>query len=571
MSPKTAKMGGGTVGVAFFGAEHTSRYSHAARYQQIARTLARHGFGYLVTQLGLGRHIPFYRSAFDADKGKAGPEHLRLALQELGATFIKLGQLLSTRGDLLPPEYVDELSKLQDALPPLPVEIIAEVITVELGSPPETLFRSFDPEPVAAASTSQVHAAVLPTGEEVAVKVQRPGVARLFNVDLAIIKDLAGVAAHRTGLGKTYDLVGIADEMANTLRPGLNYRAEGRNAERFRSQFADDPAVYIPAVFWEYTSSRVLTLERLEGCKITDTRKLDEAGVDRHELALRSARVLLKMVFENGLFHADPHPGNFFVMDDGRLGLVDFGLVGYLGEATREELSRLFVAIVNKEPGRMVDSLVELGAMHSPRERPELVRDLERLLVEYYELPLGEIPVGQLLGDAMRVARRRGLALPTNLALLATVIAANEGMGRSLDPDFRLLEVAKPFARHLLTQVYSPWALAQRFGSGLVDAVDVAPQLPGRIQGVLRQIERGDVEVGLRTEQVDHLVHQISASANRLALSAIVAAFIVSIAILLSAYRPAGLTQLSGVLLIMGFVTASALGLWLFIGILRSG
>ncbi len=532
--------------------------------------LARHGFGYVVIELGLHRHVPFHRKPWVGEERRGGPEHLRAALQELGATFIKLGQLLSTRGDLLPPDYIEELSKLQDALPPLPAAEIAAVVAAELGSDPADAFAWFDPEPLAAASTSQVHAAKLTTGEEVAVKVQRPGAAALFAVDLDIIHELARIAAGRTRLGREYDVVGIAEEMALTLRPSLNYRTEGRNAERFRASLAQEPAVYIPQVYWEYTTSRVLTLERLNGVKITDLKALELQGIDRHLLAERSARVLLKMVFEVGLFHADPHPGNFFVLPDGRLGVMDFGLVGHVGESTREELSRLLVAVVNKDPARIVDSLIELGALRRPHQRSALVRDLERLLYEYYDLPLGEIRVGQLLSDTMRIARRRGLLLPTNLALLATVLAANEGMGRSLDPDFRLLETAKPYAKHLLAEVYSPRELLQRFSEGMVDAIDVAPRLPGRLRGLLRAIERGSVEFAVRSDQIDRLAHQVSASANRLALSAIVAAFIISLAILLSVYRPPGWSQLAAILLGFGFLAALGLGLWLFISILRS-
>lgn len=545
------------------------RPRHLNRYRQIAQVMGKHGFGFLLSELGLRPRLPFRGRVWQGNE-QGGPSHLRHALQELGATFIKLGQLLSTRADLLPPEYIDELTLLQDSLPPVPLETMAQVIEQELGSPPEVIFTTFEPQPLAAASTSQVHAATLADGRRVVVKVQRPGVAELFAVDLDIIRNVAAVASQRTRWGRDYDLVGLAEEMATTLRPSLNYRAEGRNADRFRAVFADDPTVHVPLVYWDYSTTRVLTMERVEGVKVTDHAGLDAFQIDRRALALQSTRVLMKMVFEVGLFHADPHPGNFFVRRDGSLGVMDFGLVGHIGEATREDLSRLLFAIVNRDPDRMVTALAELGVLRRQQQRANLTRDLERLLFEYYDLPLGEISLGHLISDAMRIANRRGLLLPTNMALLATVIAANEGMGRTLDPNFRLLQEARPYARQLFSQYYSPWQLAQRFGQGLIDAVDLTPQMPARLHGILRQVERGNMEVGVRSDQMDRLAHQISASANRLALSAIVAAFIVSLAILLAFYRLPFLNEMAALFLALGFVVASGLGLWLLIWILRS-
>lgn len=553
-----------------FAPREISRYRHLTRYRQIAQTLARHGFGYFVVELGLRRFLRFHPQQFGSPTRVGGPEHLRLALQELGATFIKLGQLVSTRADLLPAEYIAELVKLQDSLPPLPYEVITAVIERELGSPPEQVFARFAREPIAAASTSQVHEAELADGRKVVVKVQRPGVAQLFEVDLEIIRDLARAAEARTEIGEQYDLTGLAEEMAATLRPSLNYTREARNIERFRDTFADEPTLYIPEVYHELSTSRVLTMERLEGVKISDQAALSQMGIDRHDLAMRSVTLLMKMVFENGLFHGDPHPGNFFVLSDGRLGVMDFGLVGHLGESTREELSRLFVAVVAKDSERVVQSLTELGMLRRLRDRAALGRDIERLLEEYYELPLGEVTLSQLLTDAMRIARRRGLQLPTNLALLVTVIAANEGMGRSLDPDFKLLEAAQPYARHLLAQSYRPQALLSRLRDYGLDLLDVTPQLPRQVHNVLRQIERGNVEVGVSSDQIEGLARELRRSTSRLALSVVTAAFVVALAIMLAAFQPAPFSRLISVILAVGFLTAAALGVWLIVSILRT-
>lgn len=542
---------------------------HRDRYTQIGQVLARHGFGFFAAELGLRRYVPFARRAWRVD-AVSGPIHLREALQELGATFIKFGQLLSTRADMLPPEYIEELSKLQDALPPLPVATIAGVVECELGRAPADIFAEFDPAPLAAASTSQVHAARLPSGDEVVVKIQRPGVANLFTADLEIIREMAFLSHERTSFGREYDLLGLADEMANALSPSLDYRIEARNIERFRANFADETAIYVPRVYGEFGTSRVLTLERLRGVKITDRAGLAELGIDRHALAITSSRILLKTVFEDGFFHADPHPGNFFVLPGGRLGIMDFGLVGYLGATARDELMRLFIAVVGKDASRVVDALLRLGALNRPRDRRALVRDVERLLDLYFDLPLGEISLGQLFADTMRVARRRGLQLPTNLALLATVVAANEGMGRGLDPEFRMLEVARPFAKHLLANAYSPATVARRLGEGVADALEIAPQLPVRLQSLLRELESGGVEISVRSEQIDHLGQRMNAAANRLALSILAAAFIVGLSVLLLTLGSSGWTAFVAVLFSVGFLAATALGMWLLLSILRS-
>ncbi|MHB1131121.1 MAG: ABC1 kinase family protein [Chloroflexota bacterium] len=542
---------------------------HRSRYRQIAHVLARHGFGFLSAELGLRRYVPFARHEWRLEEG-GGPEHLREALQELGATFIKFGQLLSTRADLLPPDYIAQLSRLQDDLPPVPVEAVAEVIEQDLGASPGTLFAEFDPRPLAAASTSQVHAARLRSGEDVVVKVRRPGVERLFAVDLQIIQQLTSLAQRRTRVGRDYDLVGLSEEMTATLLPSLDYRNEARNLLRFAGNFVTHSHVHVPCLYSQYSSARVLTMERLHGVKITDHVGLAELGVDRRDLAAASARILWKTLFEDGFFHADPHPGNFFVMPGGRIGVVDYGLVGYLGASTRAELVRLFVAVVGKDASRIADGLLRLGALSRPRERQALVRDLERLIDQYYDVPLGEIPIAHLFADAMKVARRRGVLLPTNLALFATVVAANEGMARALDPDIRLLEVARPYARQLLADTLSPVAVAKRLGGGLADVLEVAPDLPIRLRSVMQELESGGLEIGIRSAELEALGRQINGAANRIAFSILGAALIIGCGVLLLSFPPSTSTLLANILLAIGFLAATTIALWLVLSVLRS-
>lgn len=307
------------------------KLSHTERYRQIAGTLARHGLGYLVGVLGLERFVPFHRGLLKHPRRTlpyTQPEHVRMALEELGATFIKLGQILSTRTDLLPPAYQAEFAKLQDAAPTIPMEAVRATLLAELGKPVEAVFATFDPTPLAAASIGQAHAATLPDGTEVVVKVRRPGVVEQVEEDLEILQHLAATASRRFEPASQYDLVGLIQEFAETLRAELDYLREGHNAERFAANFAGDTTVHIPRIFCETSTSGVLTLERIRGIKINDLAALDKNNINRIEVAEHAARIILKMVFEDEFFHADPHPGNFFIEPGGRIGLIDLAWWG---------------------------------------------------------------------------------------------------------------------------------------------------------------------------------------------------------------------------------------------------
>ena len=402
-----------------------------SRSRQIADVLARHGLGYLVGVLGLERFIPFHRGLLGHPRRSepyTRPEHLRMALEELGATFIKLGQILSTRADLLPPDYQAELAKLQDAAPPVPWEVIAETLGMELGQPIAECFATFDPAPLAAASIGQAHAATLPNGTEVVVKVRRPGVVEQVEEDLTILQSLAAAASRRWEFADQYDLVGLVQEFAQTLRAELDYIHEGHNAERFAANFAGDPAVHVPRVYWETTTARVLTLERMRGAKIDDLAALDALGVDRTKLAERAASVILKMVFEHGFFHAEPHPGNFFIEAGGRIGVIDFGMIGAVDAAMQDRLARIVLAVMAGDTNQLVDALLDLGVARGHLDRAGLRRDLDELLGRYAGRPLGEIAIGPLLDQALAIVRRHHLQLPPNLALLFKAMIMNEGI-----------------------------------------------------------------------------------------------------------------------------------------------
>ncbi len=550
----------------------TDSYPHRGR--EIAEILGRHGLGYLVGMVGLERFVPFHRGLLGHPR-RLEPytraEHIRMALEDLGAAWIKLGQILSTRADLLPPEYQAELAKLQDAAPPVPLEAVRVVITTELGRPPEELFARFDPTPLAAASIGQAHMATLFDGTEVVVKVRRPGVVEQVEQDLEIFLNLAAAVSRRWELAEEYDLVGLAQEFAQTLRAELDYLREGRNAERFAKNFAGDPMVHIPRIFWETTTSWVLTLERIRGIKINDLPALEAAGVERTALAERAARILLKMVFEDGFFHADPHPGNFFVEPGGRIGLIDFGMVGTVDEPTQERLAALLLAAASQDPDRLVDAFLDLGVARRRVDRATLRGDLEHLMERYYGRPIGEVAVGPVLTDALAVIRRHRLHLPANLALLLKTVMMAEGLAAQLDPDFRLTTVLVPYAERLMLRQYSPLRWAHRLGTASLEAAELGMELPLQLRRLLRELEQGELQLGMRPEGFEPLVRRFERLANRLVLGMLASAFIVGLAVLMAAFHPPGTEQLVGPAFGVGFALAAVLGTYLAWTILRSG
>src|SRR6185369_10154093 len=343
---------------------------HLNRSRQIARTLLSHGWDFL-------RNNEERNAGQNSVTSNARPLHLRLALEELGTTFIKLGQLLSTRADLMPPQYLVELRKLQDSAPPVPFAEIQRAIVTELCQPIENLFAEFDSTPLAAASIGQAHAATLRDGTEVVVKVRRPGVVEQVNEDLEILNELAATAIRHSNFAAQYDLIGLVEEFSQTLRAELDYIREGHSAERFAANFATDPHIHIPRVFWDATTSRVLTLERIRGVKINDLVALDQQGTDRPWLAHYATNIVLKMVCEDGFFHADPHPGNFFIEQNGTIGLIDFGMVGVLDERTQELLAELLIAIDREDAERLVDVFLDLGVTRKRIDRAMVRRDIE--------------------------------------------------------------------------------------------------------------------------------------------------------------------------------------------------
>ncbi len=506
-----------------------SRSTHRQRYREIAETLSRHGMGYLVGVVGLERQVPFHRGLLGHERRAepyTRPEHVRLALEQLGATFVKLGQILSTRSDLLRPEYQAELAKLQDGAPPVAAEAIRNVIAEELGQSVDQAFATFELVPLAAASIGQAHAATLHDGTEVVVKVRRPGVVEQITEDLEILRNLAAHTSRRWDAAADYDLVGLVDEFAATLQGELDYLHEGRNAERFAVNFAKSGQVHIPRVFWETTTSRVLTLERVRGIKVSDVEALDEAGIDRRTLAELATRVTAQMVFEDGFFHADPHPGNFFVEAGGRLGIIDFGMVGEIDDRLRERLGALLVALAASDADRITNAVLALSTARGTVDRPKLRADLAALVASTEGRAVSEIALGSVIEEALGIVRRHHLQLPRELALLLKMVAMNEGMAVALDLDFQLGQILAPYAQRLVAHHLSPTAFARRLGQAGVDVAQIGAELPEHVRRLLAVMEDGGLEVHLRADELEPLVARAERLGNRLVAGVIAAAFI---------------------------------------------
>jgi len=512
--------------------------THRSRYRRIAAILERHGLGLAAGMFGLGTWIPFNKGVLGharRDEPYTSPDHVRLALEELGPTFIKLGQLLSTRTDLLPPSYLDELAKLQDAAPAEDWEPIKAVIREELGADPEQVFAHFDTRPLAAASIGQAYAATLHDGTQVVVKVRRPGVVTQVAEDLEILQNLAERAGRRWETAHQYNLPGIVEEFSRTLRAELDYLQEGRSAERIATNFADSPDVTIPRVFWETTTTRVLTLERMHGIRIDDLPTLDAAGIDRTQLAQRGANLILTMIFEHRFFHADPHPGNMFVQPDGSIALIDFGMVGQLDEHVTDQLSDVLLTFTRGDADALTTALLTLSITKNTPDRDDLRRSLAAFMSQYRDRPLAEINLTHLLGQLLALLRQHHLQLPQETALLFKVLMMAEGLAAELDPQFEMLQALTPFTERLVQAQLSLPAMAKRWAQASADAGALLLDLPATLRRMRQILETSGFEVHLRAAELEPLVRRAERTGNRLIAGLLAAALINGIGQLVSA------------------------------------
>jgi ubiquinone biosynthesis protein len=546
------------------------------RLQQIASVLVGYGFGDVVRRIGLagaleraGRLLHWQDP--QAMAHMAPPERVRRALEDLGPTFVKLGQVLATRVDLLPPEWIVELGKLQNAVPPLPFERVRAQLVEDLGAEPEAVFAQLDETPLAAASLAQAHRAWLADGTAVVLKIRRPGIRDVVEADLRLLARLAEIVEAQAPDLQRYRPREVVQQFAQSLRRELDFAAECRNAERIAANFAGHDEIVVPRVHWQWTSERLNVQDFVAGIPGPDLAAVDAAGMDRRRLAQVGAGIVLKMVLEDGFFHADPHPGNIFYLPGGRIGVIDFGMVGRVSEQRRFQIVQLLHGLVEREAQAVTDVLLEWGEGAGEADETRLQADIGAFVDQYRGVPLKDLRMGAMLLDVTTILREHGLSLPPDLALMIKAFLTLEGLGRQLDPDFDMASAARPYVERVLLSRYSPRALLRRGRRGAIDALELAGDLPRELRRLLRAARRGRLNMQIEVTSLKAFGEQVDRAANRLTMGVVTAALVIGSSIVMNSAGGGVPSRWLLALGVAGFVGAAVTGLWILLSIWRSG
>jgi ubiquinone biosynthesis protein len=551
------------------------RVTHVRRYSEIVAILVRYGFVDVVHALHLSPYLAAGRRVLalvgrepPADVSRA--KRLRLALEALGPTFVKFGQALSTRQDLLPPEIIAELSLLQDAVPALASGVAETAIASAFGAPVNQLFLEFEREPLAAASIAQVHRARLHSGELVAVKVRRPGIAAVIESDLAILADLAALAERHIPDATLYSLPELVDEFTRTIRREQDLAREGRIIERVASRFANDPTVRFPRICWELTTPAVLTLEFLDGVKVSAVGTPAAPELDPALVARRGADVVLKQILVDGLFHADPHPGNILVLPGNVVAFVDFGIVGRVNRQMRETLGETILAIRAHDADRLAEVVTRVATALAPVDLAALSGDLDEMLDMYADMSVGDLRLGDVFASITQAMSRHRLKLPADILLLIKSLSTIEGVGRQLDPRFKIVEYATPFVEQLILQKHRPRAVALRSARAGREVLGALRSLPRDLAEIARRTRMNGLRVEFVHRDFDYFIREMDRSSNRLSFAVVIAAIVIGSSVVVHAgVGPVAFGY--SLLGMIGFVIAGVLGLGLAVGILKSG
>jgi ubiquinone biosynthesis protein len=543
------------------------RRENIVRFSQIGRVLVRHGFGFVFDV----RRDRRERRGVEELLAPNFAVRLRRTLDDLGPTFVKFGQLLSTRSDIIPEGVLSELQKLQDKVAPMPIEVARAVIEGELGVPVEKPFAEFDPVWLGSASIGQVYRARLHRGEQVAVKVQRPEAPGRVEADLALMRDLAALLDARFGDRIFIDLKELVAEFEGVIRRELDYEQEAQNARRFAANFAGT-LVKIPEIYTDLSTKRVITMEFIEGTRFLDIRPLLLTPAERRRVATMGAEAIFKMAFEDGFFHGDPHPGNLFLTPEGELALLDFGMVGFMSHGDIEALSRLFIAVIQRDAAAALRGLERLGVRYAPEVRGDLVQELREFLFKYSGLSVGEVTLGQALSELISLVRRYRLSMPPVFPLLTKALVTAEALSRSIDPTINVYEIARPYANRLLRERYEPAALLERSQDRALEYARYLEDYPEQLRELLTALEDGELEVRINNRGLDKLIGEVDVLANRLVFAIVTGALVVGSA-LLEAF-PSGGPQVPylgfHVVSLGGFTLALVMAVILLLVIFRS-
>jgi ubiquinone biosynthesis protein len=542
------------------------------RYQNIAQALVKYGYIDVAEALRLRRPLRLGQRLFGVSEiisyGK--PQRLRMLFEELGPTFVKFGQLLSTRVDALPPEYLSELAALHDQVAVEPFSVMQAIVEAELQAPLGHLFATVEAVPLAAASIAQVHRATLPNGAQVVIKVQRPRIPQTIAADLDVLRDLAHLAERYVVEWRPFQPIGLVEEFAQTITKELDFRQERRNLERCAHHFADDPTVLIPNAYAELSTSRVLTLAYVAGTKISDRAALLRAGHDPHVVAVHGATALLKQIFVHGFFQGDPHPGNLLVLPNDVIAILDYGMFGTIDAETREQLAALLLGVVQRNAAKMIRALTDLDIVVSEPHRRRLQRDVSTLVDTYLSVPLAQIDLTVMLDEMFKIIHGHDLQIPPEFLLLLRALTTAEGLGRQLDPAFSIAEHIQPFAEQLVLERYDPRYIMRRLGTMGEDTGELLSYMPGAMMHILERVQRGELKMGVEMRQLDRLTRDFDTASNRLTLAIILAASIIGSSLVIQTETPPLLWGYPALGLI-GFLISVVLGLSLVIAILRSG
>lgn len=547
-----------------------THFEHLSRYKEVANIFIKHGFGFLFDRVSLNNIFGFFKSrARNQDNDVfTRPQRFRMALEELGPTYIKIGQLLSIRPDLLSSEYIEELGKLQDRVPPISSADAIQVL-LHNGLDPEREFKYFDPVPLAAASIAQVHSAYLHDGQKVVVKIQRPGIRKMIYTDLAILADLSQLLERRTEWGGFYHISEIVEELGQAIRSELDFMNEARNAKTFADNFRHEGNVIIPRIYSDYSSDNILVMEYVAGIKISDFANLKKSNMNNKLIAQRLLKALFQQIFIHGFFHADPHPGNIAISAEQNIIFYDFGQVGSVDHVLKEKCVDLIISMMRYDVRGVTDALLSIAIGGQAVNRAELVRDVARLEQKYYGIPMAQIKLGESLAELLELSARYQVRIPPELSLLAKMLMTVESIVIQLDPQISIVDVAKPYGRRLMMQRYSPQQLSSKSFDLALDYARLLQKMPQNTDNLMRLLNEGEFSIKLEHVNMKPIASKLDLLSNRLSVAIILAAIIIGSALIMDSGATSLINHIP--LVDIGFSIAVVLGLFLTYSIIKSG
>lgn len=548
-------------------------YRHILRYREILGIIAKYGFSDFLSRIQIRKHFDIGKkplpSLVDEEIIDLSVwERIRMILEELGPSFIKLGQVMSTRPDMLPPELIIELEKLQHEVPPFPSEDARDVVENELGKPIHEIFQFFDDTPVASASIAQTHKGVLLTGEKVAIKIQRPKIKQKIKLDIDIMYHLSTLLERYVEEAEHLDLRGIIKEFSSTIFRELNFRMEAANIVRFRNNFRDDDRLYVPEVYEEFSDEKVIVMEFIDAIPFTQKKMFTQFGIDPKEIARIGSDISLKQIFDFGFFHADPHPGNIFVKDKKVIVLLDFGMVGFLSQSHRELLGDLLIGTIMNDVTKVCRTLIKMSGKPYLNNYQAYEADIDHLIMQYAYLPLKNIEVGPLLQKMMDILVAHNLRLNPNYYLLIKAMITVEGVTLDLDPDYNLMEHIKPYAKKIVRSRLNPKRLAKNIYLSSVDLAVLLKNLPSEIQDIIQMTKEGKIKIEFEHKNIAPMIQEIDESSNRLVFAIVLASLIVGSSIVIHSNIPPKWNEIP-IIGIIGYIFAGLIGFWLIISILK--